>query len=80
MRERFARKMLNVWKITSSCFFFSLYSLLLALVFMGWGGGFHDEAYIPAIVGSIGIVLIVIGAWRVRVMSWRVPVRTDCGS
>ena len=60
-KERFARKMMNVWRFTSGCFFLSLFCLMWSLVFMGWGCGFPDKAFIPAIVGSLGLFALVAG-------------------
>ena len=60
-KERFSRKMLTVWKITSGCYFLSLFCLMWALVFLGHGTGFEDQAYIPTIVGALGLVAIIGG-------------------
>lgn len=60
-KERFARRMMNVWRITSGAFFLALFCLMWALVFMGWGCGFADEAYIPVVVGAVGIFMLILG-------------------
>lgn len=62
-KERFARQMMNVWRITSGAFFLALFCLMWALVFMGWGCGFADEAHIPATVGSIGLGVLLLGSF-----------------
>jgi hypothetical protein len=60
-KERFARQMMNVWRVTSGAFFLALFCLMWALVFMGWGCGFADEAHIPAVVGSVGLGILLFG-------------------
>jgi hypothetical protein len=54
--------MMSVWKITSGCYFFSLFMLMWSLVFLGYGTGFPEEAFIPAITGALGLVMILAGA------------------
>jgi hypothetical protein len=48
-------------------YFLSLFSLMWCLVFMGYGAGFKEEAYIPATVGAVGLAMIILGRVAVSI-------------